>query len=112
MLAQYLLIVVRTILAARVRVVDAVPGRLPESDGHILRPDRQIALHAIVDGPADDPSRLQVKDHSKIQPALNSAKTLDDSCSAEADEVGGFCSTGIECAKVQFVSTARKGATQ
>ena len=29
-----------------------------------------------------------------------------------ADEVGGSCSTGIECAKVQLSSTARIGATQ
>ena len=29
-----------------------------------------------------------------------------------ADEVGGSCSTGIECAKVQLSMTARKGATQ
>ena len=28
------------------------------------------------------------------------------------DEVGGSCSTGIECAKVQLSMTARKGATQ
>jgi len=30
----------------------------------------------------------------------------------KADEVGGSCSTGIERAKVQLSSTARKGATQ
>lgn len=30
----------------------------------------------------------------------------------KADEVGGSCSTGIECAKVQLSTTARKGATQ
>ncbi|PRZ40577.1 hypothetical protein CLV89_1632, partial [Tritonibacter scottomollicae] len=29
-----------------------------------------------------------------------------------ADEVDGSCSTGIERAKVQLSSTARKGATQ
>ena len=29
-----------------------------------------------------------------------------------ADEVGGSCSTGIECAKVQLSKTAMKGATQ
>ncbi len=28
----------------------------------------------------------------------------------KADEVGGSCSTGIECAKVQLSSTAWKGA--
>jgi len=28
------------------------------------------------------------------------------------DEVDDSCSTGIECAKVQLSSTARKGATQ
>ena len=30
----------------------------------------------------------------------------------EADEVGGSCSTGIECVKLQLSSTARKGAAQ
>jgi hypothetical protein len=30
----------------------------------------------------------------------------------EADDVDGSCSTGIERAKVQLSSTARKGATQ
>ena len=30
----------------------------------------------------------------------------------KADEVGGSCSTGIECAKMQLSSTARKGAAQ
>ena len=33
-------------------------------------------------------------------------------CKSGPDEVGGSCSTGIECAKVQLSMTARKGATQ
>jgi len=35
-----------------------------------------------------------------------------DGSADKADEVGGSCSTGIECAKVQLSMTARKGATQ
>ena len=66
MFAQDLLVVVRTILAARcpatvclqtvrgaVAVEDATPRRGSQSDSHFQRPDRQIAFHAVADGPAD-----------------------------------------------------------
>jgi hypothetical protein len=61
-------IIVRTVLAAAIRVMHAAFGRLPECDGHLQCPDRQVASHAITDGPADDTTRVQVQDHSQMQP--------------------------------------------
>lgn len=63
-------IIVRTVLAAAIRVMHAAFGRLPECDGHLQCPDRQIASHAITHGPADDTTRVQVQDHSQMQPAF------------------------------------------
>lgn len=70
MLAQDLLIVVRTVLAAAIAVEDRASGRRPEGDRHLQRPDRQIAFHAVADSPADHAAGMQVEDHSQIQPAL------------------------------------------
>lgn len=68
MLSQDFLIVMRTILTAPVAVEDATPGRGSQGNGHPQRPDRQVALHAVADGPADDAPRMQVQDHGQIQP--------------------------------------------
>ncbi len=46
-----------------------------------------------------------------IQPHVHPRNTFDIP-DRKLDEVGGSCSTGIECAKVQLSTTARKGATQ
>ena len=70
MLAQDLLIVVRTILAATIRMMDAALWGRTECDGHLQRPDRQIAFHPIANRPADHTPRMQIQDHSQIQPAL------------------------------------------
>jgi hypothetical protein len=45
-------------------------GGLAQGDGHIQRPDRQVALHAVADGPANDPARIQIQNDSQVQPAL------------------------------------------
>ena len=71
--AQDLLGVVGAVLAAAVAVEDAAARRGSQGDGHLQRPDRQVALHAVADGPADDAPRraaprMQVQDHSQIQP--------------------------------------------
>ncbi len=47
MQAQDVLIIMRTILAATIRVVNAAFGWCPECNRHLQRPDRQITLHAI-----------------------------------------------------------------
>jgi hypothetical protein len=51
-------------------VEDAAARRGSQGDGYLQRPDRQIALHAVADGPADDAPRMQAQDHSQIQPPL------------------------------------------
>jgi hypothetical protein len=66
MLAQYLLIIVRTILRPAICMMDAAFGRLPERDGHLQRQDREITLHAVTDSPADDASGMQVEDDGQI----------------------------------------------
>jgi hypothetical protein len=70
MLAQDFLIVVRTVLRPAIRVMNAAFGWLPERDGHLQRPDRQVAFHAVADSPANHAPGMQVQDHSQIQPAL------------------------------------------
>jgi hypothetical protein len=67
-LAQYLLIIVRTILAPTIRVMGVALGRRSECYGHVQNPDRQVTLHPIADGPTNDSPRMKVQDHSKIQP--------------------------------------------
>jgi hypothetical protein len=70
MLAQQLLIFMRAILAAPVRVMNAALGWSAQCDGHVQRPDRQIALHPITDCPADHASGIQAKNHGQIEPAF------------------------------------------
>ena len=70
MLAQDLLVIVRTILTATVGMMDAALGRRSECYGHVQSPDRQVTLHPIADGPTNDWPRMKVQDHSKIQPAF------------------------------------------
>jgi hypothetical protein len=70
MLTQDILVVVGAVLAAAIAVEDAAARRGSQGDGHLQRPDRQIPLHAVAYGPADDAPRMQVQDHSQIQPPL------------------------------------------
>jgi hypothetical protein len=49
---------------------DAAAQRGSQGNGHLQRPDRQIALHAVTDGPAYDAPRMQIEDHSQIEPPL------------------------------------------
>jgi hypothetical protein len=49
---------------------------------------------------------------SLTQRRIGLAERAPDTPGPLPDEVGGSCSTGIECAKVQLSRTARKGATQ
>ena len=69
-LARDLVMVVRTILAATVDVMEASFGRCPQCDRHLQRPDCQVAFHAIAYRPADHTPQMQVEDYSRIQPAL------------------------------------------
>ena len=53
MLTQDRLIVMRTKLAATIRVMDADLWRRTERDGRLPRTDRQVTFHAIADRSAD-----------------------------------------------------------
>src|SRR6056297_3390124 len=68
MLAQDFLIVVGTVLAAAVRVMDATLRWSPQRNSHVQR--AEVTLHAIADGPADHPPGMQIEDDRQIQPAL------------------------------------------
>ena len=70
MLARDFLVVVRTILAAAVGVMDAALWWSPQGNGHVQGLDRQVAFHPVADGPADDTPGMQIQNDGKIQPAL------------------------------------------
>ena len=72
MLAQDFLIIMRAILAAPVRMMDAAFRWRTECDGHFQCPDRQIAFHAIAHRPADHAPGVQVQNHREIQPTAPS----------------------------------------
>ena len=57
-LVQDFLVVVRTILAATIRVMDAALGRCAESNRHLQCPDRKITFHAVADGPTNHATRM------------------------------------------------------
>ena len=62
MLAQDLMIVVRTVLAAAIAVENASLRRRPKGDDHLQGPDGKVAFHAIADGPANIAPRVQIED--------------------------------------------------
>jgi len=70
LLSQQLLIIMRTILAAPVGMVDAALGWSAQGDGHVQRPDREVAFHPVRHGPADYPPGIQIQNHGQIEPAL------------------------------------------
>ena len=69
-LAQNFLIVTRTILAATIRMVNAALRRLPQGNGHVQGPDRQVMLHPVAHRPADHTPRMEVQDDGQVEPAL------------------------------------------
>ena len=54
MLAQDLLVIMGTVLAAAIRMMDASFGRCPEGDCHFQCSDRKVTLHPIADGTTND----------------------------------------------------------
>ena len=68
--AQHLLIVVSTILRPAIGVMNAAWWRPSDRDGHVQRPQGEILLHAVADGPSDDAPGEKVNDHGKINPTL------------------------------------------
>ena len=60
----------RTILATSIRVMNASLGWPAQGNGHVQGADRQALLHAIADGPADHPARMQIENDRQIDPAF------------------------------------------
>ena len=75
--AQELLIVVAAILRASVSVVNAARWRLAQVDGHLQRPDREVAFHPVADGPTDHAPGIKIDDHGEVKPALTSPDIAD-----------------------------------
>ena len=71
MLAQDLLIVMRTVLTAAIAVEDAALWWGPEGNGHLQCPDRQVAFHTVADSPADHATGMQVQDDCQVYLRLN-----------------------------------------
>lgn len=85
--------VVSSVLAAAMRVVNAAFERCPDCARQVQRPDRQIALHAVTDGPADHAAGMQIQEcamdaatgprpmaDAKIHPALAGPNVTDVTC--------------------------------
>ena len=70
MFAQDYLAIVRAVLAATVAMENAAPRRGPQRNGHFQRPDRQIAFHAITDGPTGHAPGVQNQNDRQIMPTL------------------------------------------
>ncbi len=70
MAAQDLLVVMRAVLRAAIRVMDAAGRRLAQVDSHLQSADRQVAFHAVADRPADHAPGMQVEDGSQVEPAF------------------------------------------
>ena len=70
MLAQEFLVVVRTILATTVRMMDAALWRCAKSYRYFQSLDRQVTFQPIAYRPADDAPGMQIQDYSKILPTF------------------------------------------
>ena len=77
MVLQFLLIIIRAILAAAIRMEKAAFGRLTQAYRHVQRPDRQILFHPVTDCPPDDAAAIQIKDNSKSEPAFRGPDVSD-----------------------------------
>ena len=67
---QDFLIVVRAILRAPVRVMNASRRRLAQVDRHFKRPDARGPLHTIADRPTDDATRVEIQYHREVKPSF------------------------------------------
>ena len=69
MFSQDFLIVVRIVLAASIRMMNAALGWPAQGYRHVQGTDRQVFLHPVADGPTDHPARMQVEDDREIDPS-------------------------------------------
>ena len=71
MLGQEGLIIMAGVLAAAVGMMEQT-GRWPAGEeGHLQSIDGQLAVQAVAEGPANDPTREHIQDGCQIQPALS-----------------------------------------
>lgn len=68
--AQELLVVVAAILRAATGVMNAARWRLGQVDGHLQRPDGEVAFHAVADGPTDHAPGIKIDENGEVKPAL------------------------------------------
>ena len=54
LLSQKRLVIVSAVLRPAICMVDAARWRPAQGDGHVQRPEGQILLHSVADGPAND----------------------------------------------------------
>jgi len=66
------LMIIRAMVTATISVMDAISDWLAQGNSHIERPDRQIALHVVANGPANHTTRIQIQDDGQIQPPFAS----------------------------------------
>jgi len=97
-LAQEFLIIVRTVLAVAIRVMNTAFWRLSQSDGHVQCPDCQITFHAVAYGPTEHSPGMQIKDHGKVEPYFSSPNI--------ADVTGSFL-VRLICAEVPVQQVGR-----
>ena len=69
-LSQQLLIAMGTVLRPAVRVMNAARWRLGQVDGHLQRPDGEVAFHAVADGPTDHAPGIKIDENGEVKPAL------------------------------------------
>ena len=69
-LTQQLLIVVRAVLAAPVRMMDAAFWRPARGNRHCQRPDLQVFIQAAADCSSNDAPGMKVQHEGQIDPAL------------------------------------------
>jgi hypothetical protein len=70
MFSQDFLIVMGTVLAAAIRVMNTAFWWPAQRNGHVQGTDREIFLHPVADGPTYHPAGMQVEDDGQINPAL------------------------------------------
>ena len=63
---QLLLIVIRAILAAAIRMEQAALWWLAQAHRHVECPDRQILLHPVTDCPTHNTTAVQIENDSEV----------------------------------------------
>ena len=69
--------IVLTVLAFTIRLMDATLGRLPQRDRHFQGASGQITFHPVRDGPADYRPGLQIEDNGEVEPSLSGPHLAD-----------------------------------